>query len=82
MVDIIATTRGEKIKKIASLSSNIIEEYGIGYFLKVATYEIWNQKLNLLRPDAIPKISLEEMVRVTKILVTKTLAIFVSLNVV
>ena len=60
MVDIIATTRGEKIKKIASLSSNIIEEYGIGYFLKVATYEIWNQKLNLLRPDAIPKISLEE----------------------
>ena len=59
MVDIIATTRSEKIKKIASLSSNIIEEYGIGYFLKVATYEIWKQKLNLLRPDATPKIFLE-----------------------
>ena len=60
MVDIIATTRSEKIKKIASLSSNIIEEYGIGYFLKVATYEIWKQKLNLLRPDATPKIFLEK----------------------
>jgi len=59
MVDIIATTRGDKIKKIANLSSNIIEEYGIGYFLKVATYEIWKQKLNLLRPDATPKIFLE-----------------------
>ena len=60
MVDIIATTRGDKIKKIANLSSNIIEEYGIGYFLKVATYEIWKQKLNLLRPDATPKIFLEK----------------------
>ena len=59
MVDIIATTRGDKIKKIANLASNIIEEYGIGYFLKVATYEIWKQKLNLLRPDATPKIFLE-----------------------
>ena len=59
MVDIIATTRGDKIKKIANLSSSIIEEYGIGYFLKVATYEIWKQKLNLLRPDATPKIFLE-----------------------
>ena len=58
MVDIIATTRSEKIKKIASLSSNIIEEYGIGYFLKVATYEIWKQKLNILRPDVTPKIFL------------------------
>jgi len=58
MVDIIATTRGDKIKKIANLSSNIIEEYGIGYFLKVATYEIWKQKLNLLRPDSSPKIFL------------------------
>ena len=60
MVDIIATTRSEKIKKIASLSSNIIEEYGIGYFLKVATYEIWKQKLNILRPDVTPKIFLEK----------------------
>jgi len=59
MVDIIATTRGDKIKKIANLASNIIEEYGIGYFLKVATYEIWKQKSNLLRPDATPKIFLE-----------------------
>ena len=59
MVDIIATTRGDKIKKIANLSSSIIEEYGIGYFLKVATYEIWKQKSNLLRPDATPKIFLE-----------------------
>jgi len=59
MVDIIATTRGDKIKKIANISSSIIEEYGIGYFLKVATYEIKKQKLNLLRPDATPKIFLE-----------------------
>ena len=60
MVDIIATTSGGKIKKMANLSSNIIREYGIGYFLKVATYEIWRQKLNLLRPDATPKIFLEK----------------------
>ena len=60
MVDIIATTRGEKIKKLASLSSDIIEQYGMGYFLKVATYEIWKQKLNLLRPDDVPKIPLEK----------------------
>ena len=60
MVDIIATTKAEKIKKLTSLASSIIEEYGIGYFLKVATYEIWKQKLNLLRPDATPKIFLEK----------------------
>ena len=37
-----------------------MKAYGIGYFLKVATYEIWKQKLNLLRPDATPKIFLEK----------------------
>ena len=60
MVDIIATTRRGKIKKMANLSSNIIREYGIGYFLKVAIYEICRQKINLLRPDATPKIFLEK----------------------
>ena len=61
MVDIIATnSRAEKIKKLAALSSNIIEEYGMSYFLKVAIHEIWKQKLGLLRPDITPKISLEK----------------------
>ena len=60
MVDIIATTRAEKIKKLSSLSSDIIEEYGMGYFLKVAIHEIGKQKLNLLRPDSTPKIFLEK----------------------
>ena len=60
MVDIIATTRAEKIKKLTSLSSDIIEEYGMGYFLKVAIHEIGKQKLNLLRPDSPPKIFLEK----------------------
>ena len=59
MVDIIATTVGEKFKKLAVLSSNLIKEYGISYFLKVAIYEIKKQKLGLLLPDATPKISLE-----------------------
>ena len=41
MVDIIATSsRPKKFKKIAALSSNIIEEYGMSYFLKVVTHEI------------------------------------------
>ena len=60
MVDIIATTRAEKIKKLSSLSSDIIEQYGMGYFLKVAIHEIGKQKLNLLRPDSPPKIFLEK----------------------
>ena len=30
MVDIIANTRVEKIKKLSSLSSDIIEEFGMG----------------------------------------------------
>ena len=59
MVDIIATTTAEKIKKLASLSSDIIEEYGMGYFIKVAIHEMRKQKLNLLRPDSPPKIFLE-----------------------
>jgi GT2 family glycosyltransferase len=60
MVDIIATTRAEKIKKLSSLSSDIIEQYGMGYFLKVAIHELGKQKLNLLRPDSPPKIFLEK----------------------
>ena len=60
MVDIIATTTVEKIKKLASLSSDIIEEYGMGYFVKVAVFELRKQKLNLLRPDTQPKIFLEK----------------------
>ena len=60
MVDIIATTAADKMKKLASLSSDIIEQYGMGYFLKVAIHEIGKQKLGLLRPDAVPKISLEK----------------------
>ena len=60
MVDIIATTTAEKIKKLASLSSDIIEEYGMGYFVKVAVFELRKQKLNLLRPDSPPKIFLEK----------------------
>ena len=60
MVDIIATTTAEKIKKLASLSSDIIEEYGMGYFIKVAIHEMGKQKLNLLRPDSPPKIFLEK----------------------
>ena len=59
MVDIIATTAGKKFKELAALSSNLIKEYGISYFLKVAIYEIKKQKLGLLLPDATPKISLE-----------------------
>ena len=50
----------EKIKKLAALSSKIIEEYGMSYFLKIATHEIWRQKLDLLRSDIAPKISLEK----------------------
>ena len=60
MVDIIATTAADKMKKLASLSSDIIEQYGMGYFLKVAIHEIGKQKLNLLRPDSPPKIFLEK----------------------
>ena len=60
MVDIINNRKGSKIKKIANLSSNIIGEYGIGYFLKVATYEIWKQKLNILRSDDTPEIFTEK----------------------
>ena len=60
MVDIIATTAAEKIKKLASLSSDIIEQYGMGYFIKVAIHEMGKQKLNLLRPDSTPKIFLEK----------------------
>jgi len=59
MVDIIAPTAGKKFKKLAALSSNLIKEYGISYFLKVAIYEIKKQKLGLLLPDPTPKISLE-----------------------
>ena len=61
MVDIIATTRAEKIKKLSSLSSDIIEEYGMGYFLKVAIHEIGKQKFKLLLPDTPPKIHLEKV---------------------
>ena len=43
----IASTRIGKLKKLGNLSSNLINEYGYCYFLRVAFYELRRQKLKL-----------------------------------
>ena len=60
----IASTRIGKLKKLGNLSSNLINEYGYFYFLRVAFYELRRQKLKLFFPDPENKIALEQTMHI------------------
>ena len=63
----IASTRIGKLKKLGNLSSNLINEYGYCYFLRVAFYELRRQKLKLFFPDPENKIALEKTMHIDEV---------------
>lgn len=52
-------SRTKKLVKLYSLSKELIKTYGITYFLRIAISELASQKLNLIKSDSIPIISLD-----------------------
>tara|TARA_B100001167_G_scaffold110470_1_gene67836 strand:- start:193 stop:2004 length:1812 start_codon:yes stop_codon:yes gene_type:complete len=58
MTFIIGSNTSKKFKKLYHLSSNIINKYGLRYFLRILLEESRSQKLGLLKPDSEPKIDL------------------------
>ena len=53
MTIFIASSRAKKLKKLRNLATNIINEYGYCYFIRVAFYEFRRQKFKLFFPDQI-----------------------------
>ena len=45
------TSRFDKIKKLFHISSELISEYGLSYFLRIAFRELLLQKTALFSPD-------------------------------
>ena len=43
--------RYKKLSKLAKLSSNVIREFGFGYFLNAAWYELRKSKLSVFEPE-------------------------------
>ena len=64
MTIFIASTRAKKLKKLRNLASNIINEYGYCYFIRVAFYEFRRQKFKLFFPDPENKITLEQTMHI------------------
>ena len=67
MTIFIAATRRKKLKKLRNLASNIINEYGYRYFLRVAFYEFRRQKFKLFFPDPENKITLEQTMHIDEV---------------
>ena len=67
MTIFIAATRRKKLKKLRNLASNIINEYGYRYFLRVAFYEFRRQKFKLFFPDTENKITLEQTMHIDEV---------------
>ena len=64
MAIFIASSRAKKLKKLRNLATNIINEYGYCYFIRVAFYEFRRQKFKLFFPDPENKITLEQTMHV------------------
>ena len=67
MTIFIASTRAKKLKKLRNLASNIINEYGYCYFIRVAFYEFRRQKFKLFFPDPENKITLEQTMHIDEV---------------
>ncbi len=55
-----ANTRLKKLRKLFFLSRNIINEFGIRYFLRICYKEISEKKLELFSPDEMPSFNFTE----------------------
>ena len=67
MTIFIASTRAKKLKKLRNLATNIINEYGYRYFIRVAFYEFRRQKFKLFFPDPENKITLEQTMHIDEV---------------
>ena len=67
MTIFVAASRAKKLKKLRNLASNIINEYGYCYFIRVAFYEFRRQKFKLFFPDPENKITLEQTMHIDEV---------------